>query len=93
MVRRVVLGATAQRSLRRTPQHIADKLLAWAELVSTYGLEEARKVPGYHDEPLRGMRRGQRSVRLSKGYRPVYTLRSDAGGVLAVVEEVTKHDY
>jgi proteic killer suppression protein len=93
MVRRVVLSGRAQRALGRAPHHIGDKLLAWVELVNAQGLEEARKVPGYHDKPLKGVRRGQRSIRLSKAYRAIYTLRTEASGIVAVVEEVSKHDY
>ena len=50
-------------------------------------------TPGYHDEPLRGDREGQRSIRLSRGYRAIYTV--DDGGVpeVVTVEEVSKHDY
>ena len=33
------------------------------------GLEEVRKVPGYHDEPLKGDQAGERSIRLSRSYR------------------------
>jgi proteic killer suppression protein len=93
MVRRVLLGPRAQRALHRIPQYIRDKLLGWVDLVETQGLEEARKVPGYHDEPLRGTREGQRSIRLSKGYRAVYTLRGAGADMVAVVDEVNKHDY
>jgi proteic killer suppression protein len=62
-------------------------------MVGAQGLEEARKVPGDHDEPLKGARHGQRSIRLSKAYRAVYTLRADSAGVVAVIEEVSKHGY
>jgi proteic killer suppression protein len=41
-------------------------------LVEEQGIEEAREIPGYHDEPLRGEREGQRSVRLSRAYRAIY---------------------
>ena len=66
MVWRVVLSRGAPRALRQVPDYIADTLLAWVALVEARGLEEARKIPGYHDEPLSGERRGQRSIRLSK---------------------------
>jgi len=70
-----------------------DKLLAWVSLVEQGGLEEARKVPGFHDEPLLGRRSGQRSIRLSRAYRAIYHI-DDRGVVeLVVVEEVTKHVY
>ncbi|MDO8520465.1 MAG: hypothetical protein Q7T11_09960 [Deltaproteobacteria bacterium] len=56
------------------------------------GLDEVRKVPGYHDEPLHGDRKGQRSIRLSLHYRAVYVIRN---GTIEFVEvqEVTKHGY
>ena len=50
-----------------------------------------RKVPGYHDEPLRGKRAGQRSVRLSRSYRAIYMEEMDK--VLVKVLEVNKHEY
>lgn len=51
-----------------------EKLADWALAVETYGLEEVRKVPGYHDEPLKGKRAGQRSIRLSRAYRAIYII-------------------
>jgi len=56
------------------------------------GLEEVRKLPGYHDEPLRGDRAGQRSIRLSRAYRAIYEVRQDTAEFVAV-EEVGKHEY
>ena len=43
--------ATAQAA-----NHVAEKLRGWVALVSEVGVEEVRKIPGYHDEPLRGQR-------------------------------------
>ena len=93
MVRDVNISRTALKQLRKVPRHVVDKLLAWVQLVEQEGLEEARRVPGYHDEPLRGRRQGQRSIRLSRAYRAIYRL--DRGQVVefVVVEEVNKHDY
>ena len=45
--------------------------------VATFGLEEIRKIPGYHDEPLRGDRKGQRSIRLSRLWRAIYRIAQD----------------
>lgn len=56
------------------------------------GLEETRKVPGYHDEPLKGDRAGQRSIRLSRSYRAIYEVKKDTVEFVSV-EEVNKHDY
>ena len=56
------------------------------------GLDEVRKVPGYHDEPLKGDRAGQRSIRLSRSYRAIYEVKNDAVEFVSV-EEVSKHEY
>ena len=32
---------------------------------------------GFHDEPLRGQRHGQRSIRLNRAYRAIYVISSD----------------
>ena len=71
---------------------MADKLLAWVGNVEAKGLEEVRKLPGYHDEPLKGQRQGQRSIRLSRAYRAIYVLRGPEV-TFVLVEEVSKHDY
>lgn len=93
MIRRVELSRLAQRQLRRVPAHIARKLLGWVESVEHDGLEEVRKIPGFHDEPLQGDRQGQRSIRLSLAYRAIYEIRKDDLAELVSVEEVSKHDY
>ena len=64
----------------------------WALAVEAYGLEEIRKVPGYHDEPLKGKRAGQRSIRLSRAYRAIHIISYSALEFVSV-EEVHKHDY
>jgi len=45
--------------------------MAWIEAVEEDGLEATRRVPGFHDEPLKGPRRGQRSIRLSRQWRAI----------------------
>ncbi len=74
------------------PQHVAMKLAGWVEAVETTGLESVRKLSGYHDEPLKGNRKGQRSIRLSLAYRAIYTIRNEQLEFVSV-EEVSKHDY
>jgi len=51
-----------------------------------------RKVRGYHDEPLSGDREGQRSFRLSRGWRGFYVIEGDDVQLVMVIE-VNKHDY
>jgi proteic killer suppression protein len=93
MSTKVELTRQAQKQLRQVPRHVAVKLQAWVEAVEAQGLEEVRKVPGFHDEPLKGPRQGQRSIRLSRLYRAIYVIRRDGDLELASVEEVHKHEY
>ena len=65
MVHRVELSKRARKQLQKVPRYIVENLAAWVDDVEDRGLEEARKILGYHDEPLHGKRLGQRSVRLS----------------------------
>ena len=53
----VLLSKSAKKSLERVPDYIALKLWSWVEAVSHKGLTEVRKLPGYHDEPLKGLGR------------------------------------
>lgn len=82
-----------EKQLRKLPHFVVDKLLAWARSVELIGLREMRKIPGYHDEPLKGDRKGQRSVRLSKAYRAIYAEEADGTVNLVIIEEVNKHEY
>jgi len=65
MLQRVELTERAKRDLRKLPVYIIDKLLAWVGRVEKVGVDEVRKIKGYHDEVLRGVRSGQRSIRLT----------------------------
>lgn len=86
------MSTRAEREASKVPAHIRQKLLGWIDAVERDGLEEVRKVPGYHDEPLKGDRKGQRSIRLSKAYRAIYiVVRGEV--TFVSVEEVSKHDY
>jgi len=93
VIKQVKIASLAAKQLRKVPNHIVDKLLGWVLLVESEGIDAARKVPGFHDEPLRGKRQGHRSIRLSRAYRAIYRV-DDAGGLeIIIVEEVTKHEY
>ena len=77
----------------KVPLHIAVKLKAWADDFEKRGIEEVRKTKGYHDEPLKGKRKGERSIRLSKSYRAIYIIAKDRSIEFISIEEVNKHDY
>jgi toxin HigB-1 len=89
----VEISSEARKQLSRVPTHVALKLNAWVSLVEKRGVEEARKIPGFHDEPLKGERAGERSIRLSRSYRAIYTISRNGEIRVIVVKEVTKHDY
>lgn len=88
-----VIFTKVDRQLKKLPQFIVIKLLAWAKSVELKGLREVRKISGYHDEPLKGHRQGQRSIRLSKGYRAIYVEEMNGTVNLVIIEEVNKHEY
>ena len=93
VIKTVVFTEKLQKELRAVPIVILKKLRAWVDDVETNGLENARRRPGYHDEPLQGDRRGERSVRLNRSWRAIYVIGA-AGDVECVeVHEVNKHDY
>jgi proteic killer suppression protein len=97
VITRVEVSRLASKQLRKAPRHVVDKLFAWARDVADRGLEAVRKVPGYHDEPLKGALEGKRSIRLSLKWRANYVIRSAAEAQVLVefveVEEVRPHDY
>lgn len=89
----VKLSKQAENNLKKVPQYIAFKLLLWIDDVKNQGINETRKQPGFHDEPLKGKRLGQRSIRLNKAYRAIYEV--DKSGLIHFIEilEVNKHEY
>ena len=89
----VVLTASARKDLKKLPIHILRKFEFWAKQVTIEGIRQVRKIPGYHDEPLKGSRKGQRSIRLSQSYRAIYRVLPDKGIELIQVEEINKHEY
>ena len=89
----VVMTTQAKKDLKRVPLFIAMKLQAWVDAVGHRGLFEVRKVPGYHDEPLKGKRKGQRSIRLNIAYRAIYTVNESGIIHFVEIQEVNKHEY
>jgi len=93
MIRQVEFSKLARKQLKKMPRHIIENLASWVDDVEVRGLEEVRKIPGHHDEPLHGDRQGQRSIRLSRAYRAIYVVKDDGEIEFVSVEEVSKHDY
>ena len=90
---RVVLTDSAKKDLRKLPENVRWKFDFWVKQVTVSGIAEVRKIPGFHDESLRGDRQGLRSIRLSRSYRAFYRIFKDGIIQLISVEEINKHDY
>ena len=94
-VRRVIFNKKAKKDLVKLPESIIDRLLAWVEMIEEQGLNVVREIKGFHDEPLKGKRRGQRLIRLNRAYRVIY-IQYDYGVIelnYVGVMEVNKHVY
>lgn len=92
-IQTVLWAKKVEKQLANLPDFIVLKFYLWVATVQKNGILETRTLPGFHDEPLKGSRRGQRSIRLNKAYRAIYIETSD--GVIEFLEviEVNKHDY
>ena len=89
----VTWSRMVDKQLDRVPDVIARKFRIWVALVEESGIREIRKHRGFHDEPLKGTRHGQRSVRLNRAYRAIYLERESEGIDVIAVLEVNKHEY
>ncbi|WP_413581386.1 type II toxin-antitoxin system mRNA interferase toxin, RelE/StbE family [Bdellovibrio sp. HCB288] len=87
----VLISRQAEKQIRKLPHNIREALRYWVETVQLIGIRETRKLSGYHDEPLKGNRLGQRSVRLNHAYRVIYI--PSKGDIEITVIEVNKHAY
>ncbi len=90
---RVEWSKNVDKQLDRLPANMRKKFHDWVELIRVSGVAVTRRIPGLHDEPLKGYRQGQRSIRLNRAYRAIYI--ETAEGELRVIQviEVNKHEY
>lgn len=93
VIRRVEISRWAQKDIARLPSHIQDKLFLWVRMIELCGIYEVRKISGFHDEPLSGNRKGERSVRLNRGYRVIYRIRNEDVVEFIWILGVNKHEY
>lgn len=93
MIKDVLINKAVLKELSKLPTYISEKLLLWIDDIKEVGLEQVRTRSGYHDEPLKGKRQGQRSIRLNRSYRAIYVIRADGKIEFIEVIEVNKHDY
>ena len=80
-----------KKILTKIPVPIVKKYELWKDLVFRHGPEKLREFPGFHDEKLRGDRKGQRSSRLSLQYRVIYEVERET--VTVYVVEISPHKY
>ncbi len=92
LIQVVEVSISVKKNLHKVPLPIKKKLFTWVAAVEEVGLSEVRKIPGYHDEPLKGDRKGQRSIRLNKQWRAIYRVINKKIEFV-LIEEVTPHDY
>ncbi len=80
------------KRLPKLPVNIRKKLFLWEALVHEKGMLMIRQHPGFNDEPLRGNRKGQRSIRLNRSWRAIYEEKENGDVIIIEVQEVHKHD-
>jgi len=79
------------KQCKKIPIQVLRRYELWKDLVFRHGPEILKKFPGFHDEKLKGDRKGQRSSRLSLQYRVVYKVARNE--VTVYVLELTPHKY
>ena len=73
------------------PIQVLKKYELWKDLVFRHGPEVLKNFPGFHDEKLKGERKGQRSSRLNLQYRVIYVV--NGADIIVYVLEFTPHKY
>lgn len=79
------------RMCRKLPVNVVKKYELWKDIIFRHGPEKLKEFRGFHDEKLKGNRRGQRSSRLSAQYRVIYTVKQQI--VTVFVLEISPHKY
>jgi len=92
VIKVVNVALNVKKNFHKVPLAIKKKFFTWVAAVEERGLNEVRKIPGYHDEPLKGNRQGQRAIRLNKQWRAIYRVINKKIEFV-LIEEVTPHDY
>ena len=91
MIKQVDVRAV-EKDLVKTPKALVIKFQKWVDDIEKYGLEEVRKVRGWHDHTLKGDRAGQRAIYLNKRWRAVYVIEGAEAKIVKVIE-VHPHEY
>ena len=54
----VKITKKAQKDIMKIPENLQEKLYFWVRAISEFGLSKTRQSKGFHDEPLKGDRKG-----------------------------------
>jgi toxin HigB-1 len=90
---KIYVSRFAEKQLAKLPVYIQEKVFTWRKALLFSGLSAVRLNSGYHDEPLKGKRSEQRSVRLNRSYRLIYEIDENNVLIIITILEVNKHDY
>lgn len=90
IITKVKITSDAMKAITKLQPHIARKLRNWVTSVEINGIDKIKRVRSWRDEILLGKRLGQRSIRLSKGFRAIYIEETI---VLITIIEVHNHEY
>ena len=88
---RILEHRNIPKMCRRLPRQALKKYELWKNIVFRHGPEKLKEFPGFHDEALKGQRKGERASRLSLQYRVIYTVERNV--VTVYVLEITPHRY
>lgn len=88
---RIVEHRDIEKTCKKLPVQIVEKYELWKSIVFRHGPNKLKEFPGFYDEVLKGLRKGQRSSRLSLQYRVIYTVERNI--VTICVLEITPHNY
>ena len=89
----VVDFSTVEKQLRTLPKDIIKRLQRWSMYIEFIGLMETRRIPGFHDKPLKGKWKGYRSVRLGHKWRVIYEHNKNGTINIIRLQEITPHEY
>ena len=92
---RIEISRFAAKQIEKLPYFILKSIQDWQNTIEEDGLAMTRKIPGYHDEPLKGNRLGQRSIKLNRSWRLIYEEHEfeNETWITITVVEVNKHAY
>ena len=79
------------KTCRKLAPEVLKKYELWKSIVFRHGPQKLREFQGFHDEALKGKRKGERSSRLSLKYRVIYEAARET--VTVYVIEITPHRY